>query len=101
MKIDVSVNKKATINTGNYSSISPSISITIKDIDTSKLEDLQEDINSVTSALFLNEMYLLSEIQNSVKIAGIRQFFEDLDIGEMKKDFAESLKKLSSIDWAI
>lgn len=101
MKTDLTVSKKATINSGNYSSISPSVSITAKDVDTSKMKEVYESMNVITSALFIQEMNTISELQEDIKRVGIREFFNQLEVNEMKKDLDEALEKLTNIDWSV
>jgi len=55
MKTDITLSKKATINTGNYSSITPSVSLTLKDVDITQIERAYEDLNVISAVFFLSE----------------------------------------------
>lgn len=101
MKIDLTVNKKATINSGNYSSISPSVSIAVKDVDVSQTKDIYEKLNLVTSALFLSELSIMSELQGDLKTLGLKKFFEELEVEDMKNDLDEALESLKTMDWKV
>lgn len=50
-KIDFTISRDATINTGNYSSIKPSVTITVKDVDskdvTSKYKEVTQSIGYI------------------------------------------------------
>jgi len=94
MKTDITVRKEATINTGNYSSIRPSVSLTLKDVEVDKLQKVYENLNVITAAFFLSEMNLLSEIQEDVKKHGLKQILDTLETDEMEKDFKEAIKSL-------
>jgi hypothetical protein len=95
MKTDITVSKKATINTGNYSSITPSISMTLKDVDIHKVDKIYEHLHIITSALFIYEFRAMSDIQDEVKKLGIKKFFDELKSDEMKEDLKLSIKELS------
>jgi len=97
MKTDITLSKKATINTGNYSSITPSVSITLKDVDASQIERAYQDMNIITAVLFLSEYKVMAELQDDSKKLGITKFFETLneEKEDMKTDFEEAVKNLA------
>jgi len=94
MKTDLTVSKKATINTGNYSSITPSISLTLKDVDVDKIPEVYEHLNTISGALFLKEFEELADTQEAVKTLGIRDYFSHLDKGQMENDVMDAMKAL-------
>ena len=55
-KCDMTVSKQMTINTSNYNSIRPSVSVTIKDIDVGDIGKITDDLTT------LSQMYLEREI---------------------------------------
>ena len=97
MKTDITLSKKATINTGNYSSITPSVSLTLKDVDITQLERAYEDLNVISAVFFLSEYRVMAELQDDSKKLGITKFFETLDIErrQMKLDFETAVKNLA------
>lgn len=95
MKTDITVSKKATINTGNYSSITPSVSLTLKDVDVDIIEEVHENLNIITAALFMSEFEIMAELQEDVKNLGITEFFSQLGKNEMEADLKEAVKNLS------
>ena len=94
MKCDVSVRKEATINTGNYSTIKPSVEIKLKDVDVGNIDKVYTNLGIITAALFLDEMSSLSELQEEVKSLGLRRFFESIDKEEVKTDLNNAIKEL-------
>jgi hypothetical protein len=92
--MDITISKKATINTGNYSSITPSVSLTLSDVDIRVIKEIHSDLNVLATALFLEEFFTMSGLQDEVKKLGIREFFNQLDMEEMKEEFYDSLGKL-------
>jgi len=97
MKTDITLSKKATINTGNYSSITPSVSLTLKDVDISQIERAYQDLNTITAVFFLAEYRVMAELQEDTKKLGISKFFETLnkEREEMKIDFEDAIKNLA------
>lgn len=50
-KVDVSLTRSLTINTGNYESIKPTVTLTVKDVDPSGLGDLYQNMDEVLTGL--------------------------------------------------
>lgn len=96
-KCDVTIKKQMTINTGNYSSIQPSVSITMKDVYVENIEEVRENIENIATAFFIKEMAGLSILQDTIKQVGIQKLLDNMDIEQMEKDTQESIKKLSGI----
>jgi len=97
MKTDITLSKKATINTGNYSSITPSVSLTLKDVDVTQIERAYHDLNTISAVFFLSEYRIMAELQEDSKKLGILKFFETLneEREEMKTDFEDAVKNLA------
>ena len=95
MKTDMTVSKKATINTGNYSSISPSVSLTLNGIEIEEVFEVYEDLNTLTAAMFMHEFETMAEMQDEVKTLGISEFFRQLGHGDMEIDVNEAIKRLA------
>jgi len=95
--MDITVSKKATINTQNYSSITPSVSITFKDVNVSDAEEVYQDLNVISAVFFLSEYRMMAEMQEDTKRLGVTKFFETLDEEReaMKTDFEASIKRLA------
>ena len=95
--MDITVSKKATINTQNYSSITPSVSLTFKDVSPNDIEATYQDLNVISAVFFLSEYRIMAELQDDTKKLGIVKFFETLDEEreEMKSDFEEAVKRLA------
>ena len=95
--MDITISKKATINTQNYSSITPSVSLTFKDVDVSNAEQIYADMNVISAVFWLSEYRLMANLQDDTKRLGITKFFETLDEEKesMKTDFEEAIKRLA------
>jgi hypothetical protein len=83
-KCDVTVAKKFTVNTGNYSSIQPSVAISIKNVDIDKVEEVHEKLERLTSGFLLVHIREDSDLMDDLKKMGLRDFFakagENIDI---------------------
>lgn len=55
-KVDISLTRSLTINTGNYESIKPTVTISVRDVDPSKLGDLYQNIDEVLTGLIKFEI---------------------------------------------
>ena len=95
--MDITISKKATFNTGNYSSITPSVSLTLSGVDINDAEQAYQDLNVISAVLFLSEYRVMSELQDDTKKLGITKFFETLDEERetMKSDFEEAVRRLA------
>jgi hypothetical protein len=95
--MDITISKKATFNTGNYSSITPSVSLTFKDVDIDKVSETYEDLNVISAVFFLSEYRVMADLQDETKKLGITKFFETIDSEreEMKSDFINAIKRLA------
>jgi len=96
-KCDVTVSKKMTINTGNYSSIQPSVSITMKDVYVENIDETYKDIDLITSVLLIEEIESLTETQDDLQKMGIKDFLGKIDVDAMKADLKEAIEKLSGM----
>lgn len=96
-KCDVTVKKQMTINTGNYSSIQPSVSITLKDVYVENIDETYKDIDIITSVLLIDEIESLTDVQDDVQKMGTKNFLDSIDVDDMKTDLKKSIEKLSGI----
>jgi len=91
-KIDITVSQDMTINTGNYSSIKPSIAITIKDVDGKNVSSMYDKIAGTLDSLMMLEILALSDEMESVQEMGYKKYKEML---------ANSLDAQGGVDRAI
>lgn len=89
--LDLKIEKSMTINTGNFSSIKPSISIT-KSVSSDNLEKEYEKLSELGDALLAREILSLSEEILDVNERGIEKYCELLqenveEINKTIRDF--------------
>lgn len=90
--IDITIGNKLTINTGNYSSIQPSVSITIRDIPVDKVEDIRANMDNILSIFITDEIIKLSETMDTIKTVGIKNIIEKYENPEIKEKMESSLQ---------
>ncbi len=100
MKLDVTVSKTITINTGNYSSAKPSVSLTIKDVDISSLKNVYENLQKIADGMLYEETYSLCDNVKTIKDVGVDHFLDSYeqmnqDIKNETNEAMEELKKIS------
>jgi|GEM_PF-4956119 hypothetical protein len=95
MKVDVTVSKKMTINSGNYSSLQPSVSITLKDVDMENYKDNVYDLTVLVDSLFTENLIEHSEYMQVIKDHGLPRALEAIDKEMMKNETESAIKRLT------
>lgn len=73
-KVDINISKKMTINTGNYSSIGPSVSFTLKDVDPEKAKRLTEKLEDIAEVTFITQILNGASTMEEIKMDGLKEF---------------------------
>ena len=77
-KMDISISRSATISTGNYSSIKPSITLTLKDIDEESLDTDYERLSCLADALLASEIMSLGDEMTTISDVGFKSYLNSL-----------------------
>lgn len=98
-KVDVNITKKMTINTGNYSSIGPSISLTLKDVDINKAKEMTDELDNIASIEFIKQIAILTSMMEEIKIDGLKTFIKNHmdNIEDYEADVEQSWEKLLNL----
>lgn len=72
--MDINVSRDMTINTGNYSSIKPSISITLKDVDVKDVDVAYSNISEVLDDLMMLETVAISNEMESIQEMNYKEY---------------------------
>lgn len=90
MKMDVTVSSKNHINIGDFSSIEPSIQITVKDVEPHKYNQVYENVKQlVETTTALQGLSDIEEMFNMVNVReDVREYFRQ--IYEQKEKIEES-----------
>lgn len=99
MKIKLTVSKRFTLNTQNFSSVSPSITLEIVDgVDANKLFDAHADLELVADALLHDQIKSDATTMATIKKIGFGEYFKKIDQDDMDKRVEEALGELVNLD---
>lgn len=96
-KCNISISRKMTINTGNFSNIQPNVLIEMKDVYVEDIEKTYKNMETIMSALFIEEINNLSDLQNDINKVSYNKLYNLIDKKSMNDDMKESIQKLSGI----
>jgi hypothetical protein len=94
MKMDITVSKKMTINTGNYSSIQPSVSITLKDVDAKDYNEKLYNLTVLVDSAFTNNLIEHSEYMQMIKDYGLNKTLDSINKEEMLQEVENAIENL-------
>jgi hypothetical protein len=92
-KVDFTISRDATINTGNYSSIKPSVTMTVKDIDSKDVTNKYKEVSQALDILMLMETIALGSEMESTQELGFKKYLAEI----MKVDNEELTETLTTI----
>jgi hypothetical protein len=92
--LSVTISKKMTVNTGNYSSIQPSVSMTLDEIKPDEFQKKVESLNILVDSLFTTNLMEHSEFMQLIKDNGLNVVLNAVNQNGMKKDMEEALEVL-------
>ena len=95
-KIDITIGSKMTINTQNYSSIQPNVSLTIKDVELDKVIETKIHLNNILSIFMAEQIVELSDTMETIKINGLKEIISKYENPELIEKMKISLQ--NSID---
>ena len=100
MKLDINISKTITINTGNYNSIKPTVSINAKDIDINNTEKVYKILSSLIGNLLYIETIEMCDNSKSIQEIGIKNFIKSSNsmIESIKIENEEMIEKLKNIN---
>jgi hypothetical protein len=103
LKCNLTIGKKFTINTGNYSSIQPNVSLTINDIPVSKVEDVKKAMSVIVDSMFLEEVNGSFSDMKAIKTVGVKEVMKSISEEQMKEDVKEAINEINKLDgdWRI
>lgn len=95
-RMDLSLNRSTTINTGNYSSMKQDVSLTKHDILSSDLWEEYEKMSNIMDALMGLEIMAQAEEMNDINDVGIRKYLDA--ITEHKDEMIGIIKRGGNIE---
>ena len=77
--MDITIGRDLTINTGNYSSIKPSISVTMKDVDSDNINVEYDRMSNLADVLIALEIIKIGNEMNEVMDVGFKTYLKNLE----------------------
>lgn len=97
-RCDVTVQKKFTLNTGNYSSVQPSVSITAHDIIDEDIIKTHKLLEIIADGLLHKQIESDAITMATIKKMGFAEYFKKIrENNEMDSVMEEALKKLTEL----
>jgi len=84
--MDITINREMVINTGNYSTIRPGVTLSIKDVAQDDFKAAYETLSNVADACFGLETLKLAEEMQTIKNGGLPAY---IDILQRSKSMIE------------
>ena len=99
MSCDLTVQKKFTLNTGNFSSIQPSVTITVHDIvDNSDILKTHKLLDIITDGLLHKQIESDALTMATIKKIGFSDYFKKIrKEGNMDEVLKKAIEKLSEL----
>jgi len=97
MKCDITLGKKFTFNTGNYSSTGPTLLLTIKDIDIEKLQTIHDKLDIIADGLYHKQMMSDVRTMAAVKRMGFDDYFNEINEEDMDEQIKIQIEDLLNI----
>ena len=95
MSCDITVSKKFTLNTGNFSSIQPSVSITKHGIvDEKDLPKVHRLLDIITDALLHKQIESDAKTMDEMKRLGFEEYFGKINKEKMDEVLKKAVEKL-------
>ncbi len=97
--LDITVSKKFTLNTGNFSSVSPTITLNLKDvIDVNMLSEVHKHLEIVADALLHKQMESDAKTMAVIKKLGFSKYFKQVEEqGNLDEVLEMAIQKLNEL----
>lgn len=97
-RMDITVSRSFTVNTGNYSSIKPTIDLTIKDVPIDKMSEVYLEMTSVIEGMMHNETLRCKEEMETIN-KGLNRYCDGVKgrLNEIGDSVENSLKEIEKL----
>lgn len=76
--MDISISRTYTINTGNFSSVKPSITVTLKDVNRKNFSVEYNELSDLADAVIATETLKISEEMETINNEGYKRYINTL-----------------------
>jgi hypothetical protein len=98
MKTTITVSKKFTINTGNYSSVQPSVSLTVHDVPLDNIQNVHKHLDIIADGLVHEQIESDTMTMGTMKKLGIGEYFTKINKEQMKQTIEHSIKNIIEVN---
>lgn len=99
MKVKLTIQKKFTLNTQNYSSVSPSLIIEVVDgVDAEKLIEAHRKLDIIADGLFHKQIESDLKTMAVIKQMGFGEYFKNIDMDDIDEDIKDAITDLTSTE---
>lgn len=98
MNITISIGKKMTINTGNYSSVQPSVSLTVHDVPLDEVEKVHKHLDIIADGLVHEQIESDTMTMGTMKKLGIGEYFSKINKDQMKQVIDNSIRNIIEVN---
>lgn len=95
-KVDISVTRSFTVNTGNYESVKPTVTLTVRDVDPLNVSDAYLSLEGAVSGLI--KLEILASAGEMTKVSeGLQRYCSTVynNQAEIGKSIEENLEELN------
>ncbi len=92
MQADLKIEKSLTISNGNFGSIKPTVSLTIKDVEVNNIADVYAKTSVIVENMLYLEAIQLGEESNTANTIGLKKY-----ISEMSKNKDNIFNELRAV----
>lgn len=93
MKIDITITKAMTINTGNYENVRPEVTLTAREVDIDKSDKVHNILTELADDMFNLEIAKQIDLLDSVRKTRPNRF-ADIILEERKDDIQAEIQDL-------
>ena len=94
----VTVTKKFTLKTGNYSSISPSVSVSINNVKPLDMGDAHRQLEIVADGLLHDQIESDAKTMATIKKLGFSEYFKNIDREKLDESVEQALGELNGLE---
>jgi len=97
MNASITIERKMTMNIGDYSNISPCVTVRIDDVPLTKLPNISKYLSTVVSGLFAIESASLADEAQSIRNLGYNKYAKEISEREtnIRKVIDASMEKIN------
>lgn len=105
-KVDVSITRKDVINIGDYSNVSPSVTLTVKDVDLDKVQQVYNNLSELCFTMqieevvkSINEMESMGVLVRDTTLTYVKGIEDNVKFEDEKKQYLQAINDLVELEF--